>query len=97
MFLRPHEVDSSIIPLPSKTNKTRAYPSVHACQSRSIGKIRKRKISTTQRGILKASDEGALGRVKAGFHYPMDYDAGVLLADKMYALLNRGLSEAANS
>ena len=25
----------------------------------------------------------------------MDYDAGVLLADKMYALLNRGLSEAA--
>ena len=92
---RPHEVDSSIIPLPSKTNKTRAYPSGHACQSRFIGKYVSEKYPQHREGIMKASDEGALGRVKAGFHYPMDYDAGNLLADKMYALLNRGLSEAA--
>ena len=93
---RPHEVDSSIITLPSKTNKTRAYPSGHACQSRFIGRYLSEKYPQHREGILKAADEGALGRVKAGFHYMMDYDAGILLADKMYALLNRGLSEATN-
>ena len=30
---RPHEVDSSIKPMTSRTNKTKAYPSGHACQS----------------------------------------------------------------
>ena len=93
---RPHEVDSSIITLPSKTNKTRAYPSGHACQSRFIGRYLSEKYPQHREGILKAADEGALGRVKAGFHYMMDYDAGILLADKMYTLLNRGLSEATN-
>ena len=67
----------------------------YACQSRFIGKYVSEKYPQHREGIMKASDEGALGRVKAGFHYPMDYDAGNLLADKMYALLNRGLSEAA--
>ena len=35
--VRPFEVDKSIIPLKSKTNKTKSYPSGHACQARFIG------------------------------------------------------------
>ena len=93
--VRPFEVDKSIIPLKSKTNKTKSYPSGHACQARFIGLYMSEKYPEHKKGIMKASDECGIGRVKAGFHYPMDYDAGNLLADKMYALINRGISEAA--
>ena len=94
-MVRPFEVDKSIIPLKSKTNKTKSYPSGHACQARFIGLYMSEKYPEHKKGIMKASDECGIGRVKAGFHYPMDYDAGNLLADKMYAIINRGISEAA--
>ena len=45
--------------------------------------------------LIKAAKECGLGRISAGFHYPMDYTAGNILAEKMYPLMNREMEEAA--
>ncbi len=92
---RPHEVDNTISPMGSTTNKTKAYPSGHATQARLVGLHLSEKYPQHRERIMKAADECGMGRVKAGFHYMMDFHAGNLLADRMYTYLNRGLTEGA--
>ena len=86
---RPHEVDPSIKPMSSATNKTKAYPSGHATQSMLVGLYVSAKFPEHEDGIIKAAKEGGLGRVKAGFHYLADYVAGNLLAEKMFLVMNK--------
>ncbi len=87
---RPHEVDSSIKPMSSKTNKTKAYPSGHACQSMLVALYVTEKFPEHEKGIKEAAKECGMGRVKAGFHYLADYIAGNLLAEKMFMVINKG-------
>ena len=86
---RPHEVDSSIKPMSSVTNKTKAYPSGHACQSMLVGLYVSAKFPEHEVGIKAAARECGLGRVKAGFHYLADFVAGNLLAEKMFMVMNK--------
>ena len=88
-YPRPHEVDSSIRPMFSTTNKTRSYPSGHACQSMLVALYVTEKFPEHKKGIYEAAKECGLGRVKAGFHYLADYVAGNLLAEKMFLIMNR--------
>jgi len=86
---RPHEVDSSIKPMSSVTNKTKSYPSGHACQSMLVGLYVSAKFPEHEVGIKAAARECGLGRVKAGFHYLADFVAGNLLAEKMFMVMNK--------
>ena len=86
---RPHEVDRSIRPMSSVTNKSRSYPSGHATQSMLIALYVSEKFPEHEKGIKEAAKECGLGRVKAGFHYLADYVAGNLLAEKMFMIMNR--------
>ena len=86
---RPHEVDPSIKPMTSTTNKTRAYPSGHACQSMLVALYVASKFPEHRKGVVTAAKEGGMGRVLAGFHYVADYHCGNLLANKMFLVMNR--------
>ena len=86
---RPHVVLPRIQTLPSKTNKTPAYPSGHACQSVIIGRYVAGKVPKLEKDIMKAAYECGYGRVIAGFHYISDYEIGNLLGEKMYVLMNK--------
>ena len=86
---RPHVVLPRIQTLPSKTNKTPAYPSGHACQSVLIGRYVAGKAPKLEKQIMTAAYECGYGRVIAGFHYVSDYDIGNLLGEKMYILMNK--------
>ena len=69
---RPFELDKSIKPMVSKTNKTRSYPSGHACQARLVALYVAEKFPELKDGIIKAGNESGLGRIRAGFHYLAD-------------------------
>ena len=86
---RPVEVLSSLNTLPSKTNKTRSYPSGHACQSGILARYVAGKVPQLEKELMKAAYECGYGRVLAGFHYVSDYDTGNLLGEKMYVLMNK--------
>ena len=86
---RPHVVLPKIQTLPSKTNKTPAYPSGHACQSVIIARYVAGKEPKAERELMKAAYECGYGRVIAGFHYPSDFTTGNLLGEKMYVLMNK--------
>tara|TARA_X000000950_G_scaffold196593_1_gene236655 strand:+ start:1125 stop:2516 length:1392 start_codon:yes stop_codon:yes gene_type:complete len=86
---RPFEVDKSIRPLESTTNKTRSYPSGHACQAMLVALYTAQKHPTHKKQLIEKGKEGGLGRIKAGFHYIPDYIAGNLLAEKLMMIINR--------
>ena len=86
---RPHVVDSTITPMYSTTNKTKAYPSGHACQSRLVALYVSSKFPEHEDNLMEAAKECAMGRVQAGFHYLADYEAGNLLAEKMFLVMNK--------
>ena len=86
---RPVEVLSSLNTLPSKTNKTRSYPSGHATQSVILARYVAGKVPQLEKDLMKAAYECGYGRVQAGFHYVSDYDTGNLLGEKMYVLMNK--------
>ena len=88
-LIRPFDLDKSIKPMSSVTNKTKSYPSGHACQSRLVGLYVTDKFPEHKKGIMEAAKECAMGRVQAGFHYLADYVAGNLLADKMFLVMNK--------
>tara|TARA_B100000900_G_scaffold5084_2_gene4242 strand:- start:2984 stop:5854 length:2871 start_codon:yes stop_codon:yes gene_type:complete len=87
---RPIEIDKTIDTSPSKTNKTPSYPSGHAVQSRIVARYVAGKFPEHEANLIEAGNECGYGRVLAGFHYVSDYDAGNLLGEKMYALMNKG-------
>ena len=86
---RPIEIDKTLDTSPSKTNKTPSYPSGHAAQSRIVAKYVAGKFPEHEAELIEAGNECGYGRVLAGFHYVSDYEAGNLLGDKMYALMNK--------
>jgi len=86
---RPVEVLSSLNTLPSETNKTRSYPSGHACQSVVVARYVAGKVPKLEKELMKAAYECGYGRVVAGFHYVSDYEAGNLLGEKLYVLMNK--------
>ena len=85
--IRPFELDKKLNTLPSKTNKTRAYPSGHSAQSRLVARIMAKKYPKHEIELLKAGDECGMGRIKAGFHYLSDHEAGKLLGEKLFAFV----------
>lgn len=86
---RPFEVDNSIRPMDSTTNKTRSYPSGHACQAMLVALYTAQKHPTHKKQLIEKGKEGGLGRIKAGFHYLADYIVGNLLAEKLMMIINR--------
>ena len=86
---RPHIIEPSIKPMSSTTNKTKSYPSGHACQSMLVGLYVAAKFPEHEKGIIEAAKECGIGRVKAGFHYLADFVAGNLLAEKMFLVMNK--------
>ncbi len=86
---RPFEIDGNLDVLVSKTNKTRAYPSGHSCQSMIIALYVASKFPDHSGGIFKAATVIGISRVKAGFHYLSDHVAGVMLGQKMYEQMNK--------
>ena len=92
---RPFEIDNTIDTLPSTTNNTRSYPSGHATQAMIVALYMSELHPDHKEQLIKAAKECGLGRISAGFHYPMDYTAGNILAEKMYPLMNREMEEAA--
>jgi hypothetical protein len=86
---RPAEVLPRLNTLPSKTNKTRSYPSGHAAQSVIIARYVAGKVPKLEKELMKAAYECGYGRVLAGFHYRSDYECGNLLGEKMYVLMNK--------
>ena len=86
---RPVEVDPTLNTLPSETNKSRSYPSGHACQSRLVARYMAENNPVHAEELLRAGNECGLGRVKAGFHYMSDYHMGNLLGEKLYIFMNR--------
>ena len=86
---RPFDYDKSIVPMTSKTNKTFSYPSGHATQSMLVALYVASKFPKHREQLIEAAKECGFGRVLAGFHYMQDYDAGNLLAEKMFPLMNK--------
>ena len=86
---RPAEVLPRLNTLPSKTNKTRSYPSGHAAQSVIVAKYVAGKFPKLEKKLMAAAYECGYGRVLAGFHYLSDYEVGNLLGEKMYVLMNK--------
>ena len=86
---RPHVVLPSINTLPSETNKTRAYPSGHACQATVVARYVAGKVPRLERELMAAARECGYGRVLAGFHYVSDYEIGNLLGEKLYIFMNK--------
>ena len=86
---RPIEVLPSLNTLPSETNKTRSYPSGHACQSVVVARYVAGKVPKLEKELMKAAYECGYGRVIAGFHYLSDFEAGNLLGEKLYVLMNK--------
>ena len=80
---------STVNTLPSKTNKTPSYPSGHSAQARLVARYVAGKFPEHEIELLKRGDECGMGRVQAGFHYPTDDEAGILLGEKLYVFLNK--------
>tara|TARA_E500000331_G_scaffold229797_1_gene220018 strand:- start:6 stop:563 length:558 start_codon:yes stop_codon:yes gene_type:complete len=93
---RPVEVYPELNTLPSKTNKTRSYPSGHAAQSMIIARYVAGKVPKLEKELVAAAYECGYGRVIAGFHYPSDFEIGNLLAEKMYIFMNKEDYKKAN-
>jgi len=86
---RPVEVDPTLNTLPSETNKTRAYPSGHACQATVVARYVAGKVPRLEKQLMAAARECGYGRVLAGFHYVSDYEVGNLLGEKLYIFMNK--------
>ena len=86
---RPAEVMPSLNTLPSETNKTRAYPSGHACQATVVARYVAGKVPRLERELMAAARECGYGRVLAGFHYVSDYEIANLLGEKLYIFMNK--------
>ena len=73
--------------LPSKTNKTRSYPSGHSTQGCLAGLYVSSIYPMHSVGIMEAGLECGIGRIKAGFHYLDDHEAGIKLATQLFKLI----------
>jgi membrane-associated phospholipid phosphatase len=77
-YLRPHQLDSNIIPLFSVPNFP-SYPSNHSTFSAARSEVLAYLFPTRADFIRAVGKEGGDSRIWAGIHYPMDSLAGVQL------------------
>ncbi len=75
--------------LPSKTNKTRSYPSGHSTQGYLSGLYVAGLYPDYADGLITAGLECGIGRIKAGFHYLNDHHGGIHLAEQLYRLIKK--------
>ena len=73
--------------LPSSTNKTNSYPSGHSTQGYLAGLYVSSIYPSHSVGIMEAGLECGIGRIKAGFHYLDDHEAGIKLATQLFKLI----------
>jgi len=77
-YLRPHQLDSNIIPLFPVPNFP-SYPSNHSMFSAARSEVLTYLFPTRADFIRAVGKEGGDSRIWAGIHYPMDNVAGVQL------------------
>jgi len=69
--------------LKTGTASTPSYPSGHTVQPYVVANFYAKKYPGHKKNLRKMADKTAYGRVNAGLHYPMDYSAGIKLADSL--------------
>ena len=69
--------------LKTGTASTPSYPSGHTVQPYVVANFYGKKYPGHKKNLRKMADKTAYGRVNAGLHYPMDYSAGIKLADSL--------------
>ena len=67
----------------TETAKTPSYPSGHTVQPLVVALHYARKYPNHKSNLEAMANKCGYGRVIAGLHYPADYNAGVLLANKL--------------
>ena len=69
------------------SSNTPAYPSGHAIQSRLVALFLGREHPEHREELLKIAEEIGINRIKGGFHYTSDHEAGRLVANDLWASL----------
>ena len=83
----PLGIDMEIME-PSEPTMTPAYPSNHSLQSRLVAEYYGKKYREHYEELVKAADQVGFGRIKAGWHFPSDHQAGVKIAEHVAPLIN---------
>ena len=76
-------IDINHIKFPSDTMQTPSYPSGHSLQSRLVAEHYIEIYPQHKKGLVEAAEECGIGRVKAGWHFPSDHDAAILIATEI--------------
>ena len=84
---RPVEVFPQLNTLPSKTNKTRSYPSGHATQGYLLGMFYSKKYPEHTEEFTQLGEDVAHSRIIAKAHYPSDKRFGKELAEYLFSIL----------
>ena len=69
--------------LKTGTASTPSYPSGHTVQPYVVANFYGKKYPEHKKNLRIMADKTAYGRINAGLHYPMDYSAGIKLADSL--------------
>lgn len=69
--------------LKTGTASTPSYPSGHTVQPYVVANFYGKKYPEHKKNLRIMADKCAYGRINAGLHYPMDYSAGIKLADSL--------------
>lgn len=77
---RPAQINPDIVPEPSETADTPAYPSGHAFQSYLLARHLSRRYPAHSFAFYRIADRIARARVSVGLHYPSDNRAAHRLA-----------------
>jgi hypothetical protein len=70
---RPHQVNPKIIPQPSSTANTPAYPAGHSTQSFLLARYLSREYPFHSFYFYRIAERIGQARIKAGLHYPSDH------------------------
>ena len=76
-------IDINHMKFPSDTMQTPSYPSGHSLQSRLVAEHYIEIYPQHKKGLVEAAEECGIGRVKAGWHFPSDHDAAILIATEI--------------
>ena len=76
-----------VIQQEGEASNTPAYPSGHTTQARLIALFLGREHPEHREELLKIAEEIGINRIKGGFHYTSDHEAGRLVANDLWASL----------
>ena len=76
-------IDINHMKFPSDTMQTPSYPSGHSLPSRLVAEHYIEIYPQHKKGLVEAAEECGIGRVKAGWHFPSDHDAAILIATEI--------------